>query len=383
MNTLPTLLTLGYRQVGGLKALLAFAAVGLLFWWWWAERRSDTRHWKLRAGALLLIGILSLAGWWNFGRFHFGGGVFHFHEFFHYYIGAKYVPELGYTGLYDCAAAVEIDRGGAAEVFALWIRDLRTNELTRGAVNLERAAECRTHFTPDRWAAFTADTTWLMDRMSPLKKNGLLNDHGYNPSPLWSAVGGPLASLAPLSMTQVRWLALLDPVLIVTMLAMIWWGFGWEVLCVALVWWGTNYPARYDYVGGAFLRQDWLLLLVASVCFARRRFMVASGFALTWSALLRIFPGFLGRRAAAEDCGRCLEGPEPPAVDRAVALRRRLSAGARDSVPVFPHGRRRGECRPVTVARIHPEQRKAPGDAVRERDWPADRRRVRSFESGQ
>src|SRR5262249_47238999 len=86
-------------------------------------------------------------------------------------------------------------------------------------------------------------------------------------------------------------LALIDPLLMLMAFALIWWAFGWRVLAVALIWWGTNFPARYEYIGGAFLRQDWLVLTIASLCFAKRGWMMASGFSLTWAALLRLFPG--------------------------------------------------------------------------------------------
>src|SRR5262245_17938059 len=32
---------------------------------------------------------------------------FHFHEFVHYYLGPKYFPEIGYTGLYNCLALAD------------------------------------------------------------------------------------------------------------------------------------------------------------------------------------------------------------------------------------------------------------------------------------
>ena len=44
--------------------------------------------------------------WWNLGRFHFNPFI-HYYEFYHYYLGAKYAPELGYTRLYECTVAAE------------------------------------------------------------------------------------------------------------------------------------------------------------------------------------------------------------------------------------------------------------------------------------
>ena len=75
--------------------------------------------------------------------------------------------------------------------------------------------------------------------------------------------------------------------------AAVWWAFGGVPRASQLIWWGTNYPARYTFIGGAFLREDWLMAAVAGICLAKRQYMGASGFALAWSALLRIFPAFI------------------------------------------------------------------------------------------
>lgn len=290
---MPPFSSITYVHVAALKSAVALAGIAVAAWWWRAERQDPRRSYTLRSSALIVLGALSLTGWWNFGRFHFSGGVFHFHEFFHYYLGAKYLPELGFTGLYDCAIAVDIDRGNAVTVSTYWVRDLTTNEMRRGAENLQHAAECKARFAPERWAAFSADTTWLFDHMTERKRIDVLTDHGYNPTPFWSVAGSWLANRAPISWNQMVWLAVIDPALIVLMAGAIWWAFGWEVLCLAMVWFGLNYPSRYNYVGGAFLRQDWLLFAVASLCFARRGRMWASGFSLVWSAMLRVFPAFI------------------------------------------------------------------------------------------
>jgi hypothetical protein len=68
------------------------------------------------------------------------------------------------------------------------------------------------------------------------------------------------------------------------------WAFGWRIGALATVFWGCNAPANFYWTGGAFLRQDWFFLLVASLALARRRRFFLAGFALTWSALLRVFP---------------------------------------------------------------------------------------------
>ena len=73
----------------------------------------------------------------------------------------------------------------------------------------------------------------------------------------------------------------------------VWWASGWRTMTVALLWWGTNYPARFTYIGGAFLRADWLAFAVIGICLARRGYLVPAGAAVGWSALLRVFPAFM------------------------------------------------------------------------------------------
>jgi hypothetical protein len=291
---MPAFSSITYLHVAGLKALLALAAIGVLVWWWRDEAAGRNRRRQVRNAALATIGVIALAAWWNFGRFHFGGGYIHVHEFFHYYVNAKYFPELGYTGLYDCVAAVETEQGRGAQMAQLWIRDLRTNDLRPGSPAIQNPALCRDRFESSaRWDEFTHDVTWFMSNMNPAKRADIFTDHGYNGTPVWAIAGQLLANTGPVTRPKVLLLALIDPVLLVMMLGLVWWAFGWQVLCVAVVWLGTNYPARFNFIGGAFLRQDWLFLAIGAICFARRGRMALAGFALSWSALLRIFPAFL------------------------------------------------------------------------------------------
>jgi hypothetical protein len=283
-----------YRVVIGLKLVIAALTTALLLWGWAAERRGGApRHRTLRAAALGALGVVALAGWWNFGQFHPNGVYVHYHEFFHYYVGSKYFPELGYTGLYDCVAAADVEQGFGRQAATRWIRNLETNELHFGSPAVLNPDLCRARFTPERWTAFSHDVRWFRDHVPAKKWSELAGDHGYNATPVWTIAGHLLSNTGPATWRQIRLLAFIDPVLLLLMWALVWWAFGWEVACVAACWWGTNYPARYTYIGGAFLREDWLVLAVAAICFAKRERWYLSGFALAWSALLRIFPGFI------------------------------------------------------------------------------------------
>ena len=71
------------------------------------------------------------------------------------------------------------------------------------------------------------------------------------------------------------------------------WAFGWRTTCVALAVFGTNFPSRFYWTGGSFLRWDWLFYLVGGVCLVKKERPFLGGFFLGYTTLLRIFPLFL------------------------------------------------------------------------------------------
>lgn len=279
------------QTVSALKASLALAGLLILLADRWAARTGRARWLRSRRDDILLgLGVLALLGWWDFA---WPFGRFHRHEFFHYYLGAKYQAELGYTRLYQCAALAEADRGNRAAVEARWIRNLETNEIEPGHIVLADAAACADRFTPDRWRAFGDDVEWLRRQFESERWRPLFIDHGYNATPVWTMAGTTLANLAPADSGFLRWLARIDVVLLLGMWGVLTWGFGWRAACVAALWWGTNHLARAHWTAGAFLRADWIMLLAASVALLRKGWAFASGVAFAYAALLRIFPGFL------------------------------------------------------------------------------------------
>jgi hypothetical protein len=240
---------------------------------------------------LATLAVVAFACWWNLGRFHFAN-YWHRHEFFHYFLGAKYTSELEYTRLYDCVAAAEMQADPRPEVLTRWTRDLRTNIVQPGSPAARDVTLCTSHFTPARWDAFKHDVLWFRGTVSADKWAQMQRDHGYNATPAWTSVGHLLANMGPASTARVIALALIDPVLLIVMWAVVWRTFGWRTLAVAVIWWGTNYPARFNYIGGAFLREDWLVLAVTGIALAKRARSFAAGLAFAGSTLLRVFPGF-------------------------------------------------------------------------------------------
>jgi hypothetical protein len=271
------------------KALIAVIATATLAWD--AASGSSRREsaW-LRDATLAALAVVSLAAWFNFGQFHRSGQPFHYHDFFHYYVGSKYFAELEYTRLYDCVAAAEVSVLRSPEIADRPTRDLRTNQILRGSPAAGDPELCRRHFTAERWDSFLRDVEWFRSRMSPQAWNQVQVDRGYNGTPFWTVVGGSIARIGGMNRITLVLLASIDWVIVIVMWIVVWRTFGWRAMAVALIWWGLNYPARYGYTGGAFLRQGWLVLLVLAICLMKRGYAAAAGASIGAAAMLRIFP---------------------------------------------------------------------------------------------
>src|SRR4029079_6885873 len=105
----------------------AFAVVVLVLHWLLrgAWKAVDSGH----RVTLALLGAFSFFAWWNLGHFHFDHYE-HVWEHYHYYMGAKYAPELRYSRLYECTAVADSEDGFRARVKKRHMRDLAvTNEL--------------------------------------------------------------------------------------------------------------------------------------------------------------------------------------------------------------------------------------------------------------
>jgi hypothetical protein len=220
---------------------------------------------------------------------------FNLNEFFHYYVGTKYFPEVGYSGLYEAAVVADYEDDPSTLDPDLQVRSLRTYQMEPRPSVIARADAIRARFSPERWAAFRGDIAYFREVDGILWKVGeSLQDHGYNGSPLVTAILGGLARQPFLSSPRYIGLAAwLDVVLVVlagvilTLRA----GPGTGALFVFL--WAVNPFNDAAYTGGAYLRHLHLLaLLVALLAYARGR-MALSGGAFAVAGLLRVFPCIL------------------------------------------------------------------------------------------
>jgi hypothetical protein len=272
---------------------LALVAAGLLLIEARAKRLGERLPEKTAKVLGIAFAVLGFLAYFDFGNPNVRyPDYYHRHEFYHYYLGSKYNRALGYTRLYECTMVAEIENGRGAQIQKREIRDLRVN-LIRPIAEIEAVqnpAECKRRFSPEEWEAFKKDVSWFESTARGGYWENMQQDHGYNPPPVWTMTGKFFSSFGSAGDGFFKVLSLLDVMLQAGTLLMLNWAFGWRIMAIASVFWGCNSPANFYWTGGAFLRQDWIFLLVASVCFARKKKYALAGGAMTWSSLLRVFP---------------------------------------------------------------------------------------------
>lgn len=119
---------------------------------------------------------------------------------FHYYLGAKYIKEIGYFDIYSCAIE-------ATENTGVWSTTSLVRELhTYRVIPRDQLPQCpRNKFTNSRWKEFTHDVEVITKEFSHdvevLTNSSLadywsqvVTDKGFNPPPSWAAFAGFVAN---------------------------------------------------------------------------------------------------------------------------------------------------------------------------------------------
>ena len=267
---------------GGLSLLALFLVV-------WRHKRPGTLK-PDQAGQMLgVMAVVALAAYTNFGHFH-GVSMVHHWEQFHYFIGSKYFPEVGYDGIYSASLAAEreLDLGHRIQSH---MRDLRTNEVVPVGSLVNHMTEVRERFTDERWAAFKEDIRYFLERNRYSYFTNIRRDHGYNPTPTWTFSARLFSHWPAASDATLTALAWLDPILLGAMFVTIFFTFGTRVGCMAVIIFGLGYPWRFDWVGGAFLREDWLAAVGIAICLLKRQRFGLAGGLVAYAFMVRVFPG--------------------------------------------------------------------------------------------
>jgi hypothetical protein len=275
-----------------LKALVAAAAIALVACR--SFRLAGMADRRVYLASLSLIATVAWVVYANFLAFHGIGRerVFiHLHDVAHYYLGAKYFPELGYQSLYTAMLRAEAEKY-ANHFRSLEARDLETNGLADIRALLARSDAVKARFSSERWEAFQEDVGFFRDSMRQ-QWGEVLRDHGFNPPPTWPLLGGALANLVPAgSHAGILALTLIDPLLLLAMFGAVAWAFGAEAMLLASIYFCTIYGASFGWIGGAFLRFLWLASLVTAVCCLKRDRTATAGMLVGLAVMLRIFPAW-------------------------------------------------------------------------------------------
>ncbi|MGD0525510.1 MAG: hypothetical protein ABSE49_10220 [Polyangiaceae bacterium] len=293
--------------------LAGFIAAALVFWP--AVTRRKARLWG--TGLLCVCGLVALASWSRFGERHVlwvdAPGVdpadphrqkveqhlnFHYSEYFHYYLGAKYFRELGYEGLYDCTALADSEIAAQDHVrprIGGWVRDL--DDILRDKTYDAALAHCRDELKPRfstaRWDELLHDVRELRRLAGDDIWPGLIYDAGFNPPPTWSVVGSAVANAIPIRYHETPTFLIatgLDVALLAVCFVALWRAFGGGAAALAAVFFGASFIASYGWNGGAFLRYTWLTTVILGLCALKERRWVLAGAFFAASTCDRVFP---------------------------------------------------------------------------------------------
>jgi hypothetical protein len=303
------------------KAAIAIVAAAFVFFETHrkGQGRNIAERWKKIVGVTLAL--IAITAYFNGYRFGYPK-YYHRWDQYHYYMGAKYFPELGYKNLYKCAVVAQFDVGKfdykldrpfngkshrslsvdmraemrdadkkirdlPGENLLVPVGDLIDNE------NTTEGDKCRNAFSKERWEEYKGDVSFYRIVSGKGYWTDMQKDHGFNPPPVWTLAGKFLSDISPASVSYLQFLASLDILYIIGMFIALWWGFGWRVFAVGAIFWGCQSSAPFYWTGGAFLRQDWLFFSVLSVACLRKRYFKIAGASLVYAGLLRIFPGLV------------------------------------------------------------------------------------------
>ena len=247
---------------------------------------------RLALTAILGIGaLLSVAVYADFGVFRYGTYLNEW-DFYHYYLGTKYAPELGYTKLYGATLLADAEDGLRYRNPQNAIRDLASAQLVPVQYAMAHPERYLSGFDGARWREFVADVTWFKQQLPVERWSLLLLDHGYNGTPAWSFVVGGLVSRhlsvrAPVG----RWLMLmLDPALLLATVFFVAWAFGARTACLMAIFIGTHYLMSWGHLKGALLRTDFAMCSALAVCLVKKNHYRLAGVLLGWAVVSRVFP---------------------------------------------------------------------------------------------
>jgi hypothetical protein len=259
--------------------------------WLWLQARFGIVR-KNSTWILLVLAVLSLAAHTNYLRYQRGldrrGSV----DFYVYYMGPKYFPELGYHGLYDAHTIADYEDDLRAYRPMVPVRSLVDNKLVLKEDIVERKDEIVDWFTPPRWQEFKADIgVFRADYIFDRRDSRWAQDHGYNGAPLTTAINGTLLRQPFLSTERfVQLMSWSDLVVVIGAGAVIGYLLGAQWGLLFVIAFGANPLNDFITIGGSYLRYLHFVSLALGIVALRKGYGVTAGLLFAVATHLRIFP---------------------------------------------------------------------------------------------
>lgn len=257
----------------------------------WLGERAEGFVRGILLFALLLSALLAAGNYTNFAQWRYNS-FFNAYEFYHYYLGTKYAPEIGYSHLYNASLIADEESGLKYSNPRKTIRDLETGRHVPIEGVLAQRDRFRGLFSQPRWEEWKKDIEFFKRELTTGRWNGVLSDKGYNGTPVWGMLVGGLLS-NPISTDNkagMNFLASLDLILIGLATLCVAYAFGPRAALLMLIFLGTSYMSRFSHMKGSFLRTDFAMSLVMAVCMVKKNHYRTAGVLVAYSALARVFP---------------------------------------------------------------------------------------------
>ena len=209
---------------------------------------------------------------------------------FHYYLGAKYFNEIGPFDLYACAIAANRDTTQIWSA-ATPVRDLHTYAL----VPVNSLVCPRERFTPQRWAAFLRDFSWIIGTARPDEWALALTDKGYNATPFFSQVFADViegATVLRLDSTGWQWIVFNLDLIFLAMAGWIVWNSAGLTIALLVLVLALGFFGNFGRIGGNLGQYVWFPWLTAAVAAWRDRRPAFAGAALGFATGFQVFPVF-------------------------------------------------------------------------------------------
>ena len=267
--------------------------VVILLWlgWLWLQARFGIVR-KNSTWILLILAVLSLAAHTNFLRYERGLDRRASVDFYVYYVAPKYFPELGYYRLYEAHTIADYEDDFRSYRPMVPVRSLEDNLFVRKDSIVERKDEIVGWFTPQRWQEFKADiAVFRADYIFDRRDSRWAQDHGYNGTPLTTAINGTLLRQPFLSTERfVQFMSWADLLLMIGVGATIAYVLGAQWGLLFVIAFGANPLNDYITVGGSYLRYLHFALLALGIVALRNRRGVTAGILFAVATHLRLFP---------------------------------------------------------------------------------------------